>query len=336
MSGGRSGTDGNISPPMGSENHVHDGALVIVAIGMNPAMDRILIVPDFKVGETLKAESVAILPSGKATNVAAVMHQLGVPVRFAGFVGKPERDAYTNRLAGIPCEFAEVDGSTRIDTTIIDPVSGTETHVREPGFSVEPSEVDELIDRVIDGLGPGDLVALSGSLPPGAPLNTYANIVGECRSKGIPVFLDSSGKAQRLSVEAIPHFMKPNRDELEELSEQQALNTHEMVSAARDLIDRGVEQIAVSLGSDGALLVTADEAWQGIAEAPQTVNTVGCGDAFACGWISARIAGASVREQLAEALAVGAANAMSHGAGLIDAEHIELMRSRAKTWIVEI
>ena len=311
--------------------------MMVIAVGLNPALDRILIVPGFAVGQTLKAESVHVLPSGKGTNVAAVLSLLCVPVRYVGFVGAQEVAAYRARLNRIPCDLVELDGRTRTDTTIIDP-GQSETHVREPGFEVTPEHVAAFINRLAVSLARGDLVMLSGSLPPGAPADAYARIIEACRARGAQSFLDTSGEPLRRGAAAVPDFMKPNREELEELvghpiGDEHGADDATIVAAARELIGCGVKAVAVTLGGDGGILVDGDtsgvEAWRGRAEAPEVVNTVGCGDALASGWMAARLAGGASAEQLREALALGAANAMTHGAGVIRADHIALMRRRA-------
>lgn len=312
---------------------------MVVAVGLNPAIDRILIVPRFAVGKTLKAESVETLPSGKGANVAAVFRLLDVDVRFVGFVGRDDVPAYRRRLEGVPCDLVEIDGRTRIDTTIIDPPAGnrvgSETHVREPGFAVSHDDLDRFWGAFAQAVRGAELVTLSGSLPPGAPADTYRRIILYCRERGVRTFLDTSDEPLRLGAEAVPTLMKPNDEELEELVGHPVREVDAMVRAARELIARGVEAVAVSLGAEGAILVERDEAWRGKAEAPEVVNTVGCGDAFAVGWLAARLRGESPAEQLREALALGAANAMTHGAGVIKPDNIALMRERASVRAVE-
>jgi fructose-1-phosphate kinase PfkB-like protein len=97
---------------------------------------------------------------------------------------------------------------------------------------------------------------------------------------------------------------------------------------ARTLLRGDTQGIAVSFGDQGAIFTNLNEAWQGVAKAPSVANTVGCGDAFLAGLLSAEADGLSPREQLHEALAVSAANAMTHGAGVIRLEDIESMRTR--------
>jgi len=307
---------------------------MVVAVGLNPAIDRILIVPGFAVGKTLKAESVETLPSGKGANVAAVFRLLDVDVRFVGFVGRDDVPAYRRRLEGVPCDLVEIDGRTRIDTTIIDPPAGnrvgSETHVREPGFTVSHDDLDRFRGAFAQAVRGAELVTLSGSLPPGAPVDTYRRIILYCRERGVRTFLDTSDEPLRLGAEAVPTLMKPNDEELEELVGYPVREVDAMVRAARELIGRGVEAVAVSLGAEGAILVERDGAWRGKAEAPEVVNTVGCGDAFAAGWLAARLRGDDMAGQLREALALGAANAMTHGAGVVLPENIALMRERAE------
>jgi len=307
---------------------------MVFAVGMNPAIDRTLVVPGFAIGSTLKAESVGLLPGGKGANIAAVLRLLDVDVRYVGFVGREESDAFRERLGGVPCDIVDVRGRTRTDTTIIDP-GISETHIREPGFSVSVAQVDEFVALLGRHIGGGDTAVLSGSLPPGAPTDTYATIVALCRKKGAEVLLDTSGEALRFGAAAVPTLMKPNLEELGELAAADGESGSEprevaaIASAARTMIGRGVRGVAVSLGGDGAILVDDTGAWIGNAEVGEVVNTVGCGDAFAAGWLAARLAGGDPADQLREALVLGAANAMSHGAGEVNADHIETMLERA-------
>ncbi len=302
---------------------------MIVVVGMNPALDRILSVPNFAVGATLKADSVTVLPAGKGANVAAVLRALGAPVRYAGFVGRGEIARYRERLDGIPCDIVPVDGETRIDTTIIDPVHGTETHLREPGFVISRNIVTKFANALLADIQRDDTVILAGSLPPGAPDDSYAEIIRGCCERGATTLLDSSGPALKAGVAAVPTFLKPNREELHELTNRPVDSIDDILAAADELVARGISAVAVSLGADGAVLLENGGAWRGRVDASKVVNTVGCGDAFVAGWMAARVAGQNHEDQLHDALSVAGANAMTSGAGIIEVEHVEQMRESA-------
>ena len=302
---------------------------MIVVVGMNPALDRILSVPNFSVGATLKADSVTVLPAGKGANVAAVLRVLGAPVRYTGFVGRGEIERYRERLDGVPCAIVSVDGETRTDTTIIDPVHGTETHVREPGFVISRNIVSKFSNALLVDITRGDTVVLAGSLPPGASDDSYAEIIRECHKRGATTSLDSSGRALKAGAAAVPTLLKPNREELHELTDRPVDSIDDILAAADELIARGVGAVAVSLGVDGAVLIANGSAWHGRADVPKAVNTVGCGDAFVAGWTAARVEGRNHEDQLREALSVAAANAMTSGAGIVEVEHVKQMRQIA-------
>ena len=202
------------------------------------------------------------------------MHLLGDGVIHTGFLGREEEELYRRRLDGIPCFFHAVDGRTRTDTTIIDPIAQTETHIREPGFNVTEEQVEAFLADLASRVSSGDLVTLSGSLPPGAPLDTYARIIRLCAERGVESFLDTSGDALHEGIAATPTLMKPNDEELAELTGKRTHDDSEIVPAARDLLERGVSAVAVSLGARGAVLVDREGAWRGEAEAPTVVNTV--------------------------------------------------------------
>ncbi|HRU23893.1 MAG TPA: 1-phosphofructokinase family hexose kinase [Candidatus Latescibacteria bacterium] len=301
---------------------------MVLVIGLNPAIDRILIVPNFAVGATLKAESVQTLAAGKAMNVAAVLRLLGVRVGYAGFVGREEAAFFRRRLPDVECWMVEVDGRTRTDTTLIDPLGHTETHVREPGFAVRSEDIERFLDAFTGVIGGAELVVMSGSLPPGAPEGLYAELVGLCHARHIRTLLDTSGTPLAMGAAARPSFLKPNTEELGELTGGNAGSEAEVVLLAKTLLQGNTQAVAVTRGAEGAVLVDRETAIQGNASVPSVVNTVGCGDAFVAGWVAKLVSGSPLTEQLGEALAVAGANAMTHGAGVIERRNLDLMRDR--------
>ncbi len=304
------------------------GFSMVLVVGLNPAVDRILTVPNFAVGATLKAEAVQTLAAGKAMNVAAVLRLLGLGVGYAGFVGKEEAAFFRKRVPDLECWMVEVEGRTRTDTTVIDPVGHTETHVREPGFAVQSEDIERFLDAFTGAIGSAEFVVMSGSLPPGAPEGMYAELVGLCHARRIRTLLDTSGKPLSMGVGARPSFLKPNAEELVELTGGHAENETEAALFGKMMLKGNTRAVAITRGAAGAVMVDRRTAIRGSASVPKVVNTVGCGDAFVAGWVSKIISGHPPVEQLREALATAGANAMTHGAGVIERENLDLMRNR--------
>ena len=301
---------------------------MVLVVGLNPAIDRILTVPNFVVGATLKAQSVQTLAAGKAMNVAVVLQLLGLQVAYTGFVGREDEAFFRARAEGIECNLLKVEGRTRVDTTVIDPARNTETHVRELGFTVSGEDLKRFLAVFTGLLVRADFVVLSGSVPPGVPETTYAELVGLCRARHIRTLLDTSGGALVLGTAAMPSCLKPNAEELRELTAVHAADVRQMAALGRTLLKGSTQAVAITLGAEGAVMVDREKAISGKASVPRVVNTVGCGDAFVAGWVAKLVSGSPLREQLREALAVAGANAMTNGAGVIERENLYLMRDR--------
>jgi 1-phosphofructokinase len=163
---------------------------------------------------------------------------------------------------------------------------------------------------------------LAGSLPPGVPANFYAEITRELRARfgaaAPKVAIDSSGAPLAAAVAARPDLLKPNAEELAELtgvSDPDSLEADPRLAAraALTLIEAGVGAVLATLGSQGAVLVTADGCW--LARSPKIVarSTVGAGDSSLAGYLLSDIAGASAPDCLRQAAAHGAAAASLPG-----------------------
>src|SRR5699024_21031 len=126
-------------------------------------------------------------------------------------------------------------------------------------------------------------VAGCGSLPPGAPPNLYAALVSRVQARGGRVAIDSSGAPMAAAVAARPDLVKPNHEELEEVVGRTLPTLGDVRGAALDLVVAGIDVVAVSLGADGALLVTAEDVVHARAAITAPLSTVGAGDCMLAG-----------------------------------------------------
>jgi 1-phosphofructokinase len=166
---------------------------------------------------------------------------------------------------------------------------------------------------------------LSGSLPPGTPVDWYAELVVALRGTGARIAVDTS-EAPLLALlaagpAAAPDLLKPNSAELAQLAgvaEEDVVGDREAALAAvRTLHDRGVAEVLLTLGADGALLSTADGGLWSAVPAPVTVrSTVGAGDSSLAGYLLADLSGAPPAERLRTAVAYGSAAAAMPGSAL--------------------
>jgi len=290
---------------------------VILTVTLNPAVDDSIVVPSFHPGGVQRVHRSSRRAGGKGVNVARALAALGHDVIAVGLCGGPTGRFLLSALEqeGLPHQFISTTGDTRTSRTIIDPESGVDTHLIESGPTVSNEEWSAFSDLFGRLSRQAEVVALCGSLPPGLPETTYAELIAVARTCGAMTALDSRGAALRQGAAALPDVLKPNDDELAELCGWASGRDEETASQASKLLGRAV---LVTLGADGALLVTADGAWRATLPAVDSVNTVGSGDAALAGLLSALVNGSDQRQALRLAMGCGMANAASDGPGLFD------------------
>jgi len=312
---------------------------MVITVTLNPAIDKTLEAPDLEVGMHARARLLAIVPAGKGVNVARGLARLGAAAIACGFVGRSEEAAYGTSLEadGVACALCPVDGVTRTNTTILDPVRRTTTHLREQGFTVNVDDVARLRARVTEavlryrGEPCGATVAFSGSLPPGLGLAEWVALLrATAEAEGITV-VDTSGEALRAAVDSgVVNTVKPNLLELGQcLGEEVRLP--DAPSRAAELLDR-VETVLLTLSSHGAYAVRRGLC-VGMAcriDPAQVRNTVGCGDAFLAGWLYGRGRSGDVRDALRWAVAAGAASARTDTAVGYTRQEVERLLPRCE------
>jgi 1-phosphofructokinase len=288
---------------------------MIVTVTLNPAIDRSLTVPRFELGKTNRGEVRRTDAGGKGINVAKALKQFGTEVCALGFVGGSNGHFILEALAasGIPADFTNVPGETRVNLKIHDPVYRTETELNEPGFQVLPEHL-EAMKRKIREYGPrSDVMVFSGSLPPGAPPETFAELITIARALGAKCMLDTAGPALRRGLDAKPLLLKPNRAEVEALLQVRLRTRGDLVEAARKLLELGAEEVVISMGADGAVAATKHDV---LSARPPTVvprSSVGAGDAMVAALAYGEVERLSFRDSFRLAMAASAAAVTMEG-----------------------
>ena len=190
--------------------------------------------------------------------------------------------------------------------------------------------LEELLRQLLRRLQPGDLVVLAGSLPQGAPADTYGAWVRRCREAGAKVFLDADGEPLRRALAAGPYLVKPNAAELERVAGRALPTEADRIGAARALFAQGVQKVVVSLGGEGALYLTPKEIWRARAVPVPVGSTVGAGDSMVAALAAAEQCGAGLEQAIRLSMAAGAANVMSSGTQAAEKEQIESLMPRVK------
>jgi 1-phosphofructokinase family hexose kinase len=301
---------------------------VIYTLTLNPAIDRELQVPEVAFGEVLRASAHRVDFGGKGFNVSRALRALETGSVALGFVGGDAGRMIADGLSrlGIATDFVRIaGGETRTNVTVIAP--DRHLKVNEAGPTVTPAEEQALVEKVRALARAGDWWVLSGSLPPGASPDVYARVIRIVQDAGARALLDTSGPALALGCSARPFLTKPNAAEASELTGL-PVDTPERVRAAAAAVRRlGAENVLVSLGRRGALLLAGEGAWLATPPAVQERNPVGAGDSMVAGLVWGLDRGEPLAVALRRAVAAGAGAASLGGTAFAGAATVaELTR----------
>lgn len=298
---------------------------VILTVTLNTALDLTYGVPALVPHTSHRVGDISERPGGKGLNVARVLSALDHETVVTGFAGGATGAALRDLLAGLPPRDAlvAVAGNTRRTIAVVDASTGDTTQLNEPGPLVTAGEWAAFLTTYRKLLGESDAVALCGSLPPGIHVGAYAELVRLARTADVPVLLDTSGEPLRRGIAARPDLIKPNADELAQLT-----GSREPLRATRDARRRGAHGVVASLGADGMLAVTPDGTWRAAPPARVAGNPTGAGDSAVAGLLSGLVEGLSWPDRLRRAVALSTATVLAPAAGEFDRAAYEELQSR--------
>jgi len=298
---------------------------MIASVTLNPAVDKTITVPGFAVGKTNRCKVEQVDAGGKGINVAKAARRLGCPVIALGFLAGKNGYFISESLAtwSIPSDFIFVPGETRVNLKITDPVGGTETEINEPGFQVDTEHLEQLKQRIAVNSRRCAVMVFSGSLPPGAPLDTYADFISVAKQSGCRAILDTGGAALKNGLAARPDLIKPNRAEVEELLQTKIESEQQLISAARRLLALGVGAAVISLGAEGALGASSDHLLRAKPPAVKARRSIAAGDAMVAGLACAMKKNLSFSEALRLGTAASAATVSMSGSNVAELKLIE-------------
>jgi len=287
---------------------------VIVTLTLNPSVDRTVEVETLARGEVMRALRVRVDPGGKGINVSRALAAHDLPTRAVVTVGGAEGEHLVTLLRGTGIEIVPVPitGAIRSNITVAEP-DGTTTKLNEPGAQLSSEELAAVVAAVMGAVASADWFVASGSLPTGTPPEFYAHLVRMLADSGTRVAVDTSGPALEAVMAAGPTLVKPNRDELAQVTGRHLRTIGDVVEAATQLRALGAGAVLASLGADGAVLVDADGAVHGRTPAVSPLSSVGAGDAMLAGFLAG---GGKGGDALVEALAWGAAAVLQPGSGM--------------------
>ena len=304
----------------------------VVTLTANPSLDRTLTLPGpLERGAVARLGTSSTEPGGKGVNVARAVAAAGCDV--VSVLPAADDDPIVSALHHLGLRLATVPVTVPVRTnyTLTEP-DGTTTKLNEPGAPLDDATRAALAGALHEHAAGARWVVLSGSLPAGTPVDWYSQLVAALRDTGARIAVDTS-EAPLLALlgagpDAAPDLLKPNTEELAQLAgtTEAALSADPaaLLAAVDSLHARGVGQVLLTLGADGALLSSADgERWSASPPTVTVRSTVGAGDSSLAGFLLADLAGAGPADRLRTAVAYGSGSAALPGSAVPTPDQVD-------------
>ena len=284
---------------------------MIYTVTLNPSIDYVIKVDKLTTGNINRVNEEHVYPGGKGINVTRILKSLDNDNIALGFVSGFTGDYIINSLQelNLKSDFIKVkQGFTRINVKV---KSEEETEINGQGPKISEEELNQFY-KVIDILVDGDILILSGSIPSCLDERLYESIMKKVEDRDIKVIVDATKNLLLNVLKYKPFLIKPNNHELAEMFNVELNSTEDVVFYARKLKEMGAQNILISMGKDGALLVTEnDEVFASSVAKGEVVNSVGAGDSMVAGFIAGYLKSNSYEEALRLGAASGGATAFS-------------------------
>ena len=298
----------------------------IVTLTVNPALDLSTSTETLMAEHKMRCGPSRVHPGGGGVNVSRVIERLGGHSTAIYAVGGATGQAYRQLLEdeGLMGRAIPIAGSTRENITIDETSTGKQFRFVLQGPELADAEWTQCLRATETAMSGGGYVVASGSIAPGVPDDIYARVARRARELGVRCVVDASGPALAAAVDEGVFLVKPSGRELGELVGSPALTIDEKIEAARELVVRGrVEVVALTLGGDGAVLVTSDSVTR-LASPPITVrSTVGAGDSFLAALVLRLAQGHDLAAAFRAGVAAGAATATTEATELCHRDDVE-------------
>ena len=302
----------------------------IVTVTFRPSIDKSFNVPEMVPDKKLRCTDLHLDPGGGGINVARAIKILGGEATAVfpsgGYTGKQFDQLLADE--GVPSVIIESSNETRENIVVVDQSKNLQYRFGMPGTALQEEEWKEIL-LVIDAMEDIEYLVCSGSLPPGVPEDIYAQLAVIAKRKGAKCIVDTPGRPLRLAIEAGLYLIKPNIGELSAFAGKEYLSIDEAREIATEIVSSGhCEVVVVSMGADGAMVVTKGETEIFTSPKVDRKSTVGAGDSMVAGIIYSLYQNKNLHEAVRYGIACGTAATMNPGTELCRKEDVDALFAR--------
>ncbi|WP_154826321.1 1-phosphofructokinase [Clostridium butyricum] len=284
---------------------------MINTITLNPSLDYVVKVDNFKADALNRINSEQIYAGGKGINVSIVLKNLGVDNTALGYVAGFTGDEILRQIKdhNVDCDFVKLEsGMSRINVKL---KSDGETEINGAGPDISEKDLESLYEK-INKLGKGDFLILSGSIPKSIPDDIYERIMKSLLDKEVEFIVDATKDLLLKVLKYRPFLIKPNHHELAEMFNVELKNDEDIIEYGKKLQEMGAKNVLISMAGDGAILLPENgepikrEVPKGILK-----NSVGAGDSMVAGFLCGYLKNKDLGEAFKMGIATGSASAFS-------------------------
>lgn len=305
---------------------------LILTVTLNPAIDRTVTVESFSIDKVNRVKGIQRDAGGKGINVSKTIKALGGQSKALAILGGRNGQwiLEESQRLGLTLVNVPVEGETRENIKIVDPISKQYTDLNESGPSADETMVKRLISEITHIIGEGDYLVLSGSALPGMPDDIFKRIIESVKVKNVKVIVDVDGCYLENALKAEPDLIKPNIDELEAFLGKTLKTEEAIVQAAKELIEKGIKTVVISRGEEGLIWVDKNQVIKAPAIPVAVKSTVGAGDAVVAALVAGLSLGKSEADIVKLAIATAASVVMTEGSKTGSLENLEMLEKQVQ------
>ncbi len=304
----------------------------IVTVTFSPSIDKSFTTPELVPDKKLRCSAPQLDPGGGGINVARAIRILGGEATAVfpsgGYTGKQFNHLLEDE--GLPIMIIESTNETRENIVVVDQSKNLQYRFGMPGTELKAEEWKEIL-HAIEAMVDIEYLVCSGSLPPGVPEDIYAQLAVVAKRKGAKCIVDTTGRPLKLAIESGLYLIKPNLGELSAFAGREFLSIDDAKEISLGIVSKGhCEVVVVSMGPEGAMLVTKDTSEIYSSPKVERKSTVGAGDSMVAGIVYSLSRNKNIQEAVRYGVACGTAATMNPGTELCRKEDVEALMTKVQ------
>lgn len=292
---------------------------MIYTVTLNPSVDLLVRMEDLQLGEQNRMKKDKRIPGGKGINVSRVLRQLGIPTVATGFIGGFTGKFITDWLKkeDIQIGFTDIMDETRINIKLLTTDDNVSTSINGRGPNVSRVEVQEFL-YYMSRVREGDVVIISGSIPPTVDRDIYERVVSICNANRADFVIDTDLDLVYDALKYKPLLIKPNLTDIENMFGNKVTDYDDLIPYGKRLLEMGAKNAIISLGLDGSFLFTKDSVYRVYGVEGECRDYLGARDSMIGGFIGTLFRTSNILEAFKVATAAASATAFTDGIATID------------------